>query len=98
MGDAMNALALWWFLIYMLLVGMAAGWLAWVVLGKSKALMKGRKPNWGLLLVLGVIGSFVGGMASSLLLGDGLALNPSGMIGSVLGAVAVAAIYVGVKR
>jgi uncharacterized membrane protein YeaQ/YmgE (transglycosylase-associated protein family) len=94
----MNALALWWFLIYMLLVGMAAGWLAWVVLGKSKALTKDRKPNWGLILGLGIVGSFVGGMAASLLTGQGLALHPSGMIGSFLGAVAVLAIYVGVKK
>lgn len=94
----MNALALWWFLIYMLLVGMAAGWFAWVVLGKRKALMKGRKPNWGLLFVLGIVGSFVGGMAASLLFGDGLVLRTSGMLGSFIGAVAVVAIYNAVEK
>jgi len=94
----MNALALWWFLIYMLLVGMAAGWLAWVVLGKGKALTKGGKPNWGLLFVLGIAGSFVGGLGSSLLFGDGLELRPSGMLGSFIGAVAVVAIYNAVKK
>jgi len=43
--------AVWGFLIYMLLIGMAAGWLAWVVLGRSKVLMRDRKPNWTVLLV-----------------------------------------------
>lgn len=88
-------LTLWWALIYLFVVGMAAGWLAWVVLGKSKALSKGRKqPNWALLLPLGVAGSFVGGLALSLLSGDGLQLRASGMLASALGAIAVAAIYV----
>ena len=94
----MNVVAVWWFLIYMLVVGMAAGWFAWVVLGRSKALMKGGKPNWGLLLLLGIAGSFVTGTAASLLFGDGLALHPSGMIGSILGAIVVVAIYVKVKK
>jgi uncharacterized membrane protein YeaQ/YmgE (transglycosylase-associated protein family) len=87
-----------WLLIYMLLVGMAAGWFAWVVLGKSKALTKGGKPNWGLLFMLGIAGSFVGGLGSSLLFGDGLELRPSGMLGSFIGAVAVVAIYNAVKK
>jgi uncharacterized membrane protein YeaQ/YmgE (transglycosylase-associated protein family) len=79
---------------YLLLVGMAAGWLAWIVLGKSKALSKGRKqPNWPLLLGLGIVGSFVGGLAMNLLTNEGLKLTPSGMIASAVGAIAVAAIY-----
>jgi uncharacterized membrane protein YeaQ/YmgE (transglycosylase-associated protein family) len=94
----MNVVAVWWFLIYMLLVGMAAGWFAWVVLGRSKALMTEGKPNWGLLLVLGIVGSFVAGTGASLLLGDGFALHPSGMIGSILGAIIVVAIYARVKK
>jgi len=87
-------LALWWAVLYLFIVGMAAGWLAWVVLGKNKALTKDRKPNYAILLPLGVAGSFVGGLAMSLLAGDGLTLRPSGMITSVLGAIAVAALYV----
>ncbi len=86
-------LALWWTVLYLFVVGMAAGWLAWVVLGKSKALSKDRKPNWAILLPLGVAGSFAGGLAMSLLSGDGLTLRPSGMITSAIGAIAVTAGY-----
>jgi uncharacterized membrane protein YeaQ/YmgE (transglycosylase-associated protein family) len=90
--------AVWGFLIYMLLIGMAAGWLAWVVLGRSKVLMRDRKPNWTVLLGLGVLGSFVGGLAGSLLLEGEIALRPSGMIASFLGALVVVAIYLAIKR
>lgn len=81
-------------LFYMVIVGIAAGWFAWVILGKSKALQRpDRKPNWAALLGLGVAGSFVGGLAVSFLFGDGMVLRPSGMIASVLGALVVVAIY-----
>ena len=90
--------AVWGFLIYMLLIGMAAGWLAWVVLGRSKVLMRDRKPNWTVLLGLGVLGSFVGGLVGSLLLEGEIALRPSGMIASFLGALVVVAIYLAIKR
>lgn len=80
--------------LYMVIVGIAAGWFAWVVLGKSKALQRpDRKPNWAALLGLGVAGSFVGGLAMSFLSGEGFALRPSGMIASVIGALVVVAIY-----
>ena len=39
----------------------------------------------------GLLGSFVGGLLISLLSGDGLDLAPSGLIGSVAGAVLVTA-------
>ncbi len=89
----MKIAALWYVVLYLFLVGMAAGWIAWVVLGKSKALMRDRKPNWAILLVLGVVGSFVGGLAVSLLQGDGFTLRFSGMIMSAVGAIAVTAAY-----
>lgn len=91
----MALIQIWWVLIYLLLVGMAAGWLAWILLGKKKGLTKERRqPNWAILLPIGVAGSFVGGLAVSLLSGDGLTLRPSGMLASVAGAVLVAALYV----
>lgn len=86
-------LGVWYFLLFMLLVGMAAGWLAWVVLGRNKALKKDRKPNWGALLGLGLVGSLVGGTVGSLLSGEGFSLQLTGMIGSFLGALVVVAIY-----
>jgi len=87
------ALGVFYFIIYMLLVGMGAGWLAWVVLGRNKALKKDRKPNWGALLGLGLVGSLLGGSIGTLLSGEGFSLQLTGMIGSFLGALVVVAIY-----
>jgi uncharacterized membrane protein YeaQ/YmgE (transglycosylase-associated protein family) len=66
--------------------GFAVGWLAQLVLGQ------GTKLN-GRTLVAGLVGSLVGGLLASLLAGDGLALRPSGLIGSFVGAVVVLAIW-----
>jgi uncharacterized membrane protein YeaQ/YmgE (transglycosylase-associated protein family) len=41
----------------------------------------------------GIAGSFVGGLLASLLAGDGLELRPSGLIGSIVGAVIVTAAW-----
>ncbi len=91
----MALIQIWWVMLYLLLVGMAAGWFAWILLGKKKALSRGRRqPNYAILFPVGVAGSFVGGLAVSFLSGDGFTLRPSGMLASVAGAVAVAALYV----
>ena len=44
------------------------------------------------------MGSFVGGLLISLLSGDGLDLRPSGIIGSIVGAVIVTAGWLWYKR
>ena len=44
-------------------------------------------------LVAGLAGSFVGGLLASLIAGDGLALKPSGIIGSIVGALIITAIW-----
>jgi uncharacterized membrane protein YeaQ/YmgE (transglycosylase-associated protein family) len=41
--------------------------------------------------VAGLVGSFVGGLLASLIAGDGLAFKPSGVIGSIIGAIIVTA-------
>jgi uncharacterized membrane protein YeaQ/YmgE (transglycosylase-associated protein family) len=64
-------------------LGLAAGWVA------QKILMSGRETDWGLALGTGLAGSFVGGLLGSLLAGDGLRIRPSGVIGSIVGAVIV---------
>jgi uncharacterized membrane protein YeaQ/YmgE (transglycosylase-associated protein family) len=76
-----------------IVLGLAAGWLANLVLGGGA-----RPADWGQLLVAGLVGSFVGGMLISLLAGDGLQLRPSGLIGSVIGAIVVLAIWSRVRR
>jgi uncharacterized membrane protein YeaQ/YmgE (transglycosylase-associated protein family) len=65
-----------------LVLGLGAGWLAQLLLGRGSAIDAGT-------LVAGLLGSLVGGLLASLLSGDGLALRPSGFIGSVVGAVVV---------
>ena len=44
-------------------------------------------------IIAGLVGSFVGGLLASLLTGDGLELRPSGIIGSIVGAIIVTAIW-----
>lgn len=92
------ALGVFYFALYVLLMGMAIGWLAWVVLGKSKALKRDRKPNWGLLLVLGVAGSILGAFAANLITGQGFGLEFGHMLASFIGALAAVAIYTAVKK
>jgi uncharacterized membrane protein YeaQ/YmgE (transglycosylase-associated protein family) len=65
-----------------IVLGLAAGWVAHLLVGHGEA-------NWTQLFAVGIAGSFVGGLAASLVFGDGLALRPSGLIGSILGATLV---------
>ena len=58
----------------------------------------GTRTNWTMALIAGFGGSFVGGLIFSLLAGDGLALRPSGLIGSILGALIVTAIWQYIDR
>ena len=68
--------------------GILAGAVAQLILGTGL-----YRIDWGEALVAGLVGSFVGGMLASLLAGDGLRLRPSGLIGSVVGAVVVTAAH-----
>jgi uncharacterized membrane protein YeaQ/YmgE (transglycosylase-associated protein family) len=79
-----------WFIIVLLVVGFLAGALA-------RLLVPGPDPmSLGGTWLLGVVGSFVGGFLGYLLFGadieDG-AVQVSGVIGSVLGAVIVLLVY-----
>ena len=69
-------------IIGIILFGMIAG------AGAQLVLQRGTGINWPLAFVTGLIGSFVGGLFFSLLAGDGLKLRPSGILGSIFGAVA----------
>jgi uncharacterized membrane protein YeaQ/YmgE (transglycosylase-associated protein family) len=74
-------------LIAFLLFGIIVGFLA-------RALMPGRQ-SMGLLMtmVLGVVGSFIGGFLGSMLSGNDYdRLHPAGILGSVVGALIVLAI------
>jgi len=67
-----------------ILFGMLVGAAAQLLLGTGRT-----GVDWGVALVAGLVGSFVGGLLISLLAGDGLQLRASGIIGSIAGAVIV---------
>ena len=75
-------------ILAILVGGMLVGAVAQLVLGRS-----GSRFDWGMALIAGLAGSFVGGLLFSLLAGDGLAVRPSGLIGSIVGAIIVTAIW-----
>jgi uncharacterized membrane protein YeaQ/YmgE (transglycosylase-associated protein family) len=68
--------------------GVLVGWLAQFILGRAA-----YTTDWGMALVAGLGGSFVGGLLASLLAGDGLDFRPSGVIGSIIGALIITAIW-----
>lgn len=68
--------------------GVLVGAIAQFILGRD-----GSGVDWGMALGAGLLGSFVGGLLFSLLSGDGLAFRPSGVIGSIVGAVIVTALW-----
>jgi uncharacterized membrane protein YeaQ/YmgE (transglycosylase-associated protein family) len=75
-------------LLAILGLGILAGAVAQLVLGTGL-----YRIDWGEALVAGLVGSFVGGLLASVLAGDGLRLRPSGLIGSIIGAIVVTAAY-----
>ena len=80
-------------ILAMIAVGIAAGWVAQLLLRG-----RGRQIDWPLAFGTGIAGSFVGGLVLSLGADDGLAIRPSGLIGSILGAVIVLALVQGLRR
>ena len=75
-------------ILFIVTLALAAGWVAQMILGRTS-----RRNNWGEAFVAGLLGSFVGGSLASLIAGDGLDVRPSGVIGSIAGAVIVLAIW-----
>src|SRR6476660_10117841 len=75
-------------LLGIILFGMLIGSAAQLIVGRSA-----KGVDWGLALAAGIVGSFIGGLLISLLSGDGLAFRPSGIIGSLAGAIIVTVIW-----
>ncbi|HEY0815200.1 MAG TPA: GlsB/YeaQ/YmgE family stress response membrane protein [Pseudonocardia sp.] len=67
-----------------ILFGMLVGAAAQLIVGKPA-----QGIAWGRALAAGIVGSFIGGLVASLLSGDGVALRPSGIVGSLAGAIIV---------
>ncbi|HUP74275.1 MAG TPA: GlsB/YeaQ/YmgE family stress response membrane protein [Acidimicrobiales bacterium] len=83
------------FIVVMLIIGAIAGFVA-------RLLVPGRDPmGIGATILLGIVGSFVGGFLGWAIFGKDLdegALQPSGIIGSIVGAVIALLVYNAVTR
>lgn len=77
-------------ILAIIVIAMATGWIAQMILGMARP---GKKNNWSEAIVAGFVGSLVGGLLISLIAGDGFDLKPTGIIGSIAGAVIVLAIW-----
>jgi uncharacterized membrane protein YeaQ/YmgE (transglycosylase-associated protein family) len=83
------------FILTMLVVGLVAGFLARAIVPGDDSM------SIGMTIVLGVVGSFVGGFLGDVLFGkdgDQGALQASGIVGSVIGAILVLLVYRAVGR
>ncbi len=75
--------------------------ITWIIFGAivgiiARFVMPGRDPmGWVGTIVLGIVGSFVGGFLAQLLFAGNASLPPptAGWIGSIIGALIVLAIY-----
>ncbi len=78
------------FLLYLVIIGIIAGFLA-------RLLVPGKDSmGIGATMVLGIIGSFIGGFIGWALFGNDFAegaLQASGLIGSIVGAVIALVVY-----
>jgi uncharacterized membrane protein YeaQ/YmgE (transglycosylase-associated protein family) len=83
------------FLLYLIVIGLVAGFLA-------RLLVPGDDPmSIGATIVLGIVGSFIGGFLAWALFGSDLAdgaIQASGIVGSVVGAVIALLIYRAMNR
>ena len=80
-------------ILIILVIGLAAGWVADMVVNQ-----RGRPDDWTFALLTGLAGSFVGGLLASLLAGDGLDIRPSGLFGSTIGALLIAGIAARMRK
>ncbi len=71
------------FIVIALVAGFVANWLVG----------KGRGYETWELFVVGIVGSFVGGLIFNLLAGNGFEFHWTGLLGSILGAIVVLLIY-----
>lgn len=79
-----------WSLIVLVVVGLIAGFIARAVLPGNDSMSIGHT------IVLGMIGSFIGGLAGYFLLGadiDEGAVQASGLFGSIIGSIIALMVY-----
>lgn len=75
------------FIIWWLIVGLIAGALA-------RLLVPGNDPmGWGGTLLLGLVGSLVGGFLANLIFGGEFEVSAAGIIGATIGAIIALLVY-----
>src|SRR5436190_22218871 len=73
--------------------------LAFIIIGLiagavARFLVPGPDPmGWIGTIVLGIIGSFVGGFLANLIFGGTVAISPAGIVGSIIGAIIVLLVW-----
>jgi uncharacterized membrane protein YeaQ/YmgE (transglycosylase-associated protein family) len=67
-----------WSIMAYIVLGMLAGWVASLLVRRDM-----HPSDWGMLFIVGVAGSLVGGIVVNLLLGQGFKLHPGGLISSI---------------
>jgi uncharacterized membrane protein YeaQ/YmgE (transglycosylase-associated protein family) len=82
-----------WSIMAYIVLGMLAGWVASLLVRHDM-----HPSDWGLLFVVGVAGSLVGGIIMGLILGQGLELRPGGVISSIVFACLILWILTSVKN
>ena len=82
LDDTSTEYALDMLILGIILFGMLIGAAAQLIVGRSA-----KGVDWGLALAAGLVGSFIGGLVVSLVSGE--AFRPSGIIGSLAGAIIV---------
>ena len=70
----------------LILIGMVAGAIA------ERVVYPEWKIDWTEAFTVGVAGSFLGGLLANLIAGEGFSLHPSGLVGSIVGAIVLLAI------
>lgn len=73
-------------ILALILIGMVAGAIA------ERLVYPEWKIDWTEAFAVGLGGSFLGGLVANLVAGEGFALRPAGIIGSIVGAVVLLAI------
>ena len=73
-------------ILALILIGMVAGGIA------ERVVYPEWKIDWTEAFIVGLAGSFLGGLVANLVAGEGFALHPAGLIGSIVGAVVLLAI------
>lgn len=73
-------------IMMIIVIGMCAGWIAQMIVEGS------QKRDWAEALIVGLLGSFVGGTLSTLLFSDEFEIRPAGFIGATIGATLILAV------